>query len=905
MSDWHEAVDRRLATLGIPPLRRADILEEVTAYLQDRYEELRSAGCTADDARRLALADLDTDRFARELATIETRAPLDLPPLGSRRSTMMSTVWQDLAYAVRSLRKSPGIAVIVVATLALGIGANTAIFSVADAVMLRPFAYPDVARIVALNERSRAGQDMSIAWPTFNDWLEQNQAFEHLGVYRSIAVNFTGGEQAERLSGAVVSSGVFGAMGIAPLAGRAFGSAEDQPGASRVVIISERLWRSRFNADQGSLGRTLTLNNEPHTVIGIMPIGMRFPSRTTDLWLPIGLVVSTFPTSRGAHPGLFGIARLKPGQTFERAAADMDTVARRIEQQHPDTNKDVAVAMTPYYEQIVRNIRPTLFVLLGAVGFVLLIACASLANLMLARSEQRQRDIAVRRALGADRWRIVQQLLTESLMMSFLGGALGVLLAYWMLRLFVASQPTSIPRIDLVGVDVRVLGFAVILAVSTGIFFGLVPALRGSNPDVVSALKQSARGAILAPSTRLRSLLVVGQVAMALVLLVGAGLMIRSFAHLMAIEPGFDPENVVTMRITLPPAKYADRDRWIAFHESLIQRIGAIPGVTAAGLNSAVPLEGGGSESGVVVEGRPLPGPGQVPTMCLFQAATADYHRAMGIRLVKGRFFSSADQTSSSPVAIVDETLVARLFPNEEPLGRRIAFEFHGTRENPTIVWREIVGVVGHVRHYGLASGPPYVQVYTPVTQLPTYFSPRRPAMAVVARTALTPEAVTGSIRRELVAIDRDIPVYGIQPMQQYLSQSTEQPRLSMMLLSGLAALALVLAVVGIYGVVSYSVAQRTQEIGVRVALGATRRDILRLVVRQATLLVLVGVAIGIGAALTMSSVVRTMLYQVSPRDPMTFAAIALILTTVGVLASVVPARRAVRIDPIVALRDS
>jgi putative ABC transport system permease protein len=665
------------------------------------------------------------------------------------------------------------------------------------------------------------------------------------------------------------------------------------------------MWRSRFNADPATVGRTLILNNEPYTVVGIMPAGMRFPSRMTDVWLPIGLAIGTFPQSRGAHPGLFGLARLKAGQTFERAVAEMDTIARRIEQQHPDTNKDVAVNLVPYYEQIVQNIRPTLLVLLGAVGFVLLIACASLANLMLARSEQRQRDIAVRRALGADRWRIVQQLLTESLIMAFIGGALGVLLAYWMLQLFLASQPTSIPRIDLVTVDIRVLSFAALLAVATGVIFGLVPALRGSNPDVVSALKQSARGAILAPTTRLRSLLVVAQVALALMLLVGAGLMIRSFAHLMSIEPGFDPENVVTMRVTLPPAKYADRDRWIAFHENLIERVGALPGVTAAGLNSAIPLEGGGSESGVVVEGRPLPAPGQVMTMCLFQAATPNYHRAMGIRLVKGRFFTAADRTSSAPVVIVDETLVARLFPNEEPLGRRIAFEFQGTRENPIILWREIVGVVGHVRHYGLASGPPYVQVYTPVAQLPTYFSPRRPAMAVIARTSLTPEAVTESIRREVRAIDPDIPVYGIQPMRQYLSQNTEQPRLSMMLLSGLAALALVLAVVGIYGVVSYSVAQRTQEIGVRVALGATRASILKLVVGQAGLLVLAGVVLGIVGALAMSSVVRTMLYQVSARDPMTFAGIALILTAVGVLASVVPARRAMRVDPIVALRDS
>jgi putative ABC transport system permease protein len=817
----------------------------------------------------------------------------------------MSTLWQDLFYAVRSLRKSPLITAIVVTTLALGIGANAAIFTVADAVMLRPFPYPDMQRLVVLNERHRSGQDMSVAWPTFNDWLEQNQVFEHLGIYRSVAVNFTGGDQAERLTGAMVSSGVFGAMGIAPLTGRAFGPGEDEPGAAHVVVISERLWRTRFNADPAIVGRTLVLNNEPYAVIGIMPGGMRFPARLTDVWLPLGPAIRTFPMSRGAHPGLFAIGKLKPDQTFDRAVGDMDTIARRLEAQYPDTNKDVAVAMSPYYEQIVRNIRPTLLVLLGAVGCVLLIACANLANLMLARSEQRQRDLAVRRALGAERWRIVQQLLTESLLMAFLGGALGVLLAYWLLQAFVATRPTSIPRIDLVSVDVRVLGFVAILATATGIIFGLVPALRASTPDVASALKQSARGSILAPSSRLRSLLVVAQVAMALVLLVGAGLMMRSFTRLMAIEPGFDPENVLTMRVTLPAAKYADRDRWIAFHEDLIQRVSSIPGVTAAGLNSALPLEGGAAESAIGVEGRPLPGPGTLPTMCVFQTITPDYHRAMGIRLLKGRFFTPSDQTRSAPVAIVDETLVSRLFPNEEPLGRRVGFEFSGSRDKPEIVWREIVGVVSNVKHYGLTSTAPFVQVYAPVTQLPTYFSPRRPSMAIVARTALASEAVTSAIRREVAAIDRDIPVYGMQTMQGYLSQNTEQPRMSMVLLSGLAALALALAVVGIYGVVSYSVAQRTQEIGVRMALGATRSHILRLVVGQASMLVVAGVIVGIIGALGMASIVRTMLYQVSARDPITFAAIALILTVVGVLASVIPARRAVRVDPIVALRES
>jgi putative ABC transport system permease protein len=905
MSDWQDAIDRRLAALGVPPVRRVEIIEEITAYLQDRCDEFRASGYDRTEARRLALADLETDTFARELERIESRAPDNLPTLGARRSAFMATLWQDLMYAARSMRKAPSVTAVVIATLTLGIGANAAIFSVVDAVMLRPYSYPEMDRIVMLNERTRSGQTISVAWPTFQDWRAQNQVFEHLGVFRNTVVNLTGGDQPERLNGAMASSDVFSVMGIPQVAGRTFQPADDVPGAAAVAIISERLWRGRFNADPAIIGRPLLLNNEPHTVVGIMPPGMRFPSRLTDVWVPLGPAVATFPPSRGSHPSLFAVGKLRPGVTFDRAVADMDTIARRLEQQYPETNRDLAVGMIPYYEQIVQNIRPTLQVLLGAVAFVLLIGCANLANLLLARAEHRQREIAVRRALGADRRRIVQQLLTESLLMAIAGGALGVLLAYWAVRVFVASQPTSVPRIDLVGVDARVLTFSAVLSVVTGIVFGLVPALRTSNPDVTSSLKHGARGSILAPSRRVRSVLVVAEVALALMLVVGAGLMVRSFARLMAVETGFDPSNVVTMRVMLPASKYADQERWIAFHESLIARVSAIPGVSAAGLNTALPLEGGGSEAGVIVEGRPRPTPEAPAPMTLFQASSPDYHRAMGIQLIKGRLFTQQDTASSERVAIVDESLIAKLFPNEEPLGKRIAFEFRGSPQNGEVFWRAIVGVVRHVRHYGLASEPPHVQVYAPLAQLPIYYSPRRPSMAVVARTALAPEAIIDPIRREVGAIDRDIPLYGVRTMSQYVAQTAEQPRLSAMLLAGFGALALVLALVGIYGVISYSVAQRTQEIGIRMALGASRRHVMRLVVGNATLLVVAGVVLGILGALAMASVVGRMMFQVSARDPFTLVAAAITLGAVGILASIVPARRATRVDPIVALRES
>jgi predicted permease len=886
---WARTLEARLAALGVPPTRRAEIIAELEQHLTD--------------AQRSTLTPREADRLVRELALVERRSPLEPPVLGKGRQGVMATLWQDIKYAARSLRLNPSYTAIVVATLTLGIGANAAIFSVADAVMLRPFPYPDMERLVMVNETTRAGQQMSVAWPTFQDWQAQNQAFEHLGIYRGATVNLTGTDQAERLNGAIASSGVFGAMGIQPVAGRVFGPAEDQPGAPRVAVISDRLWRSRFNADPTLVGRPIVLNGEPHVVIGVMPAGMRFPSRLTDVWIPLGPVVPTFPQSRGSHPGLYAVGKLKSGVSFERAVADMDTVARRIEAAHPGTNKDVAVAMVPYYEQIVRNIRPTLYVLLGAVAFVLLIGCANLANLMLARAERRQREIAVRAALGAERRRIVQQLLTESLLLAVIGGALGILLATWIVKLFVASRPVTIPRIDMVGVDGRVIAFAAALSILTGIVFGLVPALRASSPDLLSSLKQTGRSGSTSPSRRFRSALVVTEVALALILLVGAGLMIRSFARLMAIDPGFDPAGVVTMRLMLPAAKYRELDRWTALHEDLVRRVSAVAGATAVGINSAVPLEGGGSESRVIVEGRPLPQPGEPGTVTLFQASSPDYLRAMGIPLIRGRYFTEQDRQGAAPVVIVDDSLVRKLFPGEDPLGRRIAFEFRGTEASPIIFWREIVGVVGHVRHYGLASEPPFVQVYTPFAQMPIYFEDRRPTMALIVRTSLAPEALTGAVRRELTDIDRDIPVYGVQTMRTYLAQTTEQPRLSVMLMGGLGALALLLAIIGIYGVVSYSVTQRTQEIGLRMALGATRANVMRMVVGQAGIPIAAGVVIGAGASLALGSVMRNMLFQVSERDPMTLGVIAALLGLVGLVASVVPARRATRVDPLVALR--
>ena len=900
MAAWREEIRRRLANARMPPAREAEVIEELSQHLQDRYDELRAAGADDSTARADALAELDADSQWPPEPTVP---PI---PIGlSRGATMRSVLWQDVRYAVRTLRKSPGFTAVVVLTLGLGIGATTAIFSVLDGVLLRPFPYADIDRIMILGETTRTGQAISVAWPNFQDWRDQNEVFEAFGVYRGMTLNLTGGNQAERLNASLASADVFRAVGIQAQNGRTFGPADDRPTAERIAVISDRLWRSRFNADPALLGQTITLNNQPHTVVGIMPPGMRFPSRLTDVWLPLGLFVDAFPPARGAHPGLSVVAKLKPGVRVEQATANMDAIARRLEQQYPLSNTDHTVSVTPYYEQIVRNIRPALLTLIAAVAFVLLIGCANLANLMLARADGRQREVAIRAALGADRRRIFQQLIVESLLMAAAGGALGALLAAFGVRAFVASRPVSVPRIDLIAVDLRILAFTSVVSVLTGVVFGLAPAIRASSVDLLMSLKDSARATIGSVGRRTRSALVVAEVALAIVLLVGAGLTIKSFSRLMAIDVGFEPRQVVTMRMNLPTTGYRELTRWMAFHDQVLARVSALPGLDAAALNSAVPLEGGGSESEVRYEGQPPPSSvREEGTMCLFQTGTPGYFRAMGIPILRGRVFTDHDTATSAPVAVVDESLVRKFFPNADPIGKRIAFEFRGAHsQDPQPIWREIVGVVRHVHHYGLVGEPPHVQVYTPFVQLPFWFLERRPTMALVVRTPLDAERLAAAVRREVAAVDRSIPVFGVQTMETTVAQSTEQSRLSVMLLTLFGALALVLVTLGIYGVLSFLVGRRTHEIGIRLALGATRADVTRLIVGYGMGLAALGTAIGLAASWGITQSMRTLLYDLSPHDPSTYAWIVAVVAAVALIASYVPARRATRVDPLHALR--
>jgi putative ABC transport system permease protein len=859
------------------------ISEEMRQHLDDEYDALRAQGVDHQSAMKRLACDVD------EAASLRAR-PVD-------------AVTGDVRIALRTLRKNPGFTAIVMLTLALGIGATTAIFTVVDGVMLRPYAYADMDRIVMLAEIMRTGQTVSIAWPNFEDWQAENKVFEHLGIYRGTVLNLTGGDRPERLIASLASSEVFKAVGLQAMVGRTFTADEDRPGAPRVAVVGERFWRSHFAADPQAVGRTVMLDGEPFTIVGVMPAGMRFPSRISDVWLPLGLFVPTFPVDRGSHPGLFAVAKLKPGISVERASADMDAIARRLERQYPMSNTDHAVSVEPYYEQIVRKIRPALLALSGAVAFVLLIGCANLANMLLARAEGRQREIAIREALGASRWRIAQQMLTESMLMALGGGTLGALLAWWGVTAFVATQPTTVPRIDQIAVDLRVLAFAIAVSIATGLVFGIAPAVHASSSDLLPSLKDAARGTPSA-GRRFRAALVVGEVALALVLLVGAGLTIRSFAALTSIDLGFEPAHVVTMRVSLPTAAYPTVERWLSFHRELLRRAAVIPGVEAVGVNSSTPLEGGGSESEVRYEGQPRSSsPKEEGTTCLFQAASPDYFRVMGIAVVRGRSFTQRDSAVSLPVAVVEEALIQKFFPNQDPIGKRIAFEFTGHGPGGQPIWRQIVGVVRHVRHYGLIREPANLQVYAPLEQLPIWFRNRRPTMTLFARTPLAAEGLAASIRQAVSAVDPDIPVFSIRTMEEYVAQSTEQSRLNMLLLGLFGGLALVLSALGIYGVLSYLVSQRTQEIGIRMALGATRRDVMRLIIGRGMTLTAAGIAIGLAASWAITRSLGAMLIGVSPHDPATFAAIAFLLTAIAFVASYLPGRRATRVDPMITLR--
>jgi putative ABC transport system permease protein len=808
---------------------------------------------------------------------------------------------QDLRHAFRGFVKTPGFTAVAVIALALGIGANSAIFSVVRAVLLRPLPFPEPDRLVMIWENHlQSGWHRGLVSPAnFLDWKDQSQSFEAMAAYSPRGFNLTVGNETERIRGAVLSGEFFRVLRADPILGRGF-LPGDGRGGDRLALLSHGLWQRRFGSDPRVVGRPITLNSEAYTVIGITPPGFRL-AEPVEIWalaknvvpenpfLPPGVDITKV---RGLH--FFRVvARLKPGVPDAQAQAEMDAIALRLQSQYPDNNAGQGVEIVSLHESMVGDLRPALLVFLGAVGMVLLIACANVANLLLARAAARQREVAIRTALGAGRLRLIRQFLTESVSLALLGGGAGLLVALWGLDLLVALGPETLLGAGTIQIDGQVLGFTLALSILTGILFGLAPALKSSEAGLRGSLQEGGRGATTGPRARLtRNLLVVTEVALALVLLVGAGLLIKSFARLQRVDLGLDPSGVLTLFSAVPEVRYAEPPQRAEFYRQALERVASLPGVQVAGATTSLPLDGKGSELTFVIEGRPVPPPGQEPDSGYHQVSP-DFFRALGIPLLQGRFFTEGDARGATGVAIINDTMARRHWPGEDPLGRRISF---GTNERNEPEWLSIVGVVGDVRYEGLhAEVTP--DVYVSYLQAPSR------AMTLVVRAVIDPASLASAVRREVQSIDPEVPLHHVRTMREVLSDSIATRRFNMILLASFAAVAALLAAVGLYGVMAYSVTQRTHEIGVRMALGARRRDVLRMVVGQGMALALIGVVLGLGIALATTRVLRNLLFGVTVTDAGTFAGVALLLASVALLACYVPARRATKVEPMIALR--
>jgi putative ABC transport system permease protein len=798
------------------------------------------------------------------------------------------TIWQDLRYGVRMLVKRPGFAVVAIITLALGIGANTAIFSVVNSVLFRPLPYRNPDRLVMVWEdhRSRGGPEKEWTSPTgFTDWRDQNGVFENVAAFQGWGTTLTGGDEPLQMQGASVSHDMFSMLGVAPSLGRSFHPEEDRLGAEKVVVLSHGLWKRRFGSDPAIVGNTIPLSGENYTVIGVMPEKFKLPIPfDSEIWRPI-----TPSLNKRCQRGCITIrviARLKPDTTLEQAGTELGVIAQRIEEQYPETNKGVGVTINPLHEQIVGDVKPAMLVLLGAVGFVLLIACANVANISLVRAAAREREIAIRMALGAGRWRLVRQFLTESLIFSVLGGIIGLLLASWMVDLLIAISPEGTPRVDEIGIDRRVLGYTMALSIFTGLAFGIFPAIGSSKPDLNRSMKEGMGAKGGSSGRRIRGLLVVTEMALALMLLIGAGLLMKSFLNLQRVDPGFNPARVQVMNISLPRDGYPGGQQITLFYSQLLEKIKNLPEVEAVGSASSLPLSGSNTDSSFNIEGRPKPAPGQGPVGWYSQVST-DYFKTMGMRLIKGRQFTEQDSEKSVKVVVISEALARRYFPDEDPIGKRI-----GTEED----WLEIVGVIADVKQFGLDANA------RPTFYLTDRQFPSR-TMSVVFRTAKETPNLAAAARREVWSIDKNLAVPEIMGMDQIVKDSISSPRFFMLLLGIFAALALLLAAIGIYGVISYSVTQRTTEIGIRIALGAQKSDILRMIMGQGMFLTALGIVIGLIGAFFITRLMASQLYGVEAVDPVTFAGVAFLLAAIAFLAGYIPARRAAQVDPMVSLR--
>jgi len=799
----------------------------------------------------------------------------------------METLLQDLRYGARMLAKKPVFSIIAVITLALGIGANTAIFSVVNAVLLRALPYHNANQLIALSSTSSSGDRDGLSVPEAQDYQARMSSLDDLTAFQSQSVNVTGGERPDRVRGAFVTANFFKVFNLTPIIGRTFAEGEDRQGGEKLVVVNEKMWRERLNSDPNLETRRLILNGEPYSVIGVVPSSFKEPfDPDVEVWMP----VANYPGNTGKREWrlLFGMGHLKPGVSLSEAQAEASTIASQLAQAYPAENSGRGARVEYFRDLLVRDVRPMLWLLFAAVGVILLIACANLANLLLARGLARQKEIAVRAALGASRWRLIRQLLTETTLIGLLGGVGGLLLAYWGLYALL-KLPQNFVNTKEATLDTRVLVFALAVSVITGWLFGLIPALQLAKPELQSFLKEGARGSGEGSRwNRVRGAFVVAQVALSLLMLVSAGLLIRSFDKLLRVDVGFKTERLLTLEYRLPRNKYKEPATQWNFHREVVEQLREVPGVQSASLVRGLPFSGNGGTTGIVLPDREPPPKGMEPEV-MFNTATPNYFETIGIPLIKGRLFGNEDQANTPAVVVINQTMARRFWPNQDPLGKQIKFAQNGSTAS-------VVGVVGDAKHYWLEEEQK-PQMYDAYSQDPGLFA------TVVIRTSVEPLSLTEPVRLAIWKVDADQPMWKIRTVDFLVQRSTADRKFLMALMGIFAALALILTIIGLYGVISYLVNQRTQEIGIRMALGAQMSDIMRMVLKQGMLLVLTGVALGLAAAWLLTRLMSRLLYQVSATDPVTFAGFALLLIIVALLACYIPARRATKVDPLVALR--
>jgi predicted permease len=854
--------------------------EEIDACLEMLIEARIAEGLGPEEARRAALIELG----GVEQIKVGVREV--------RMGYFLETFWQDLRYGIRVLIKSPVFTAVAIVSLSLGIGANTAIFSVVNGLLLRPLPYPDSDRLMHVwhtppQESFPGMKKFSVSPANYLDWKAQNHTFEQMAAYSYDGFSLSSDDRSIALTGSAVAADFFSVLRTQPVRGRSFLPEEEEPGHSQSVILSNKLWQRAFGANPGLIGQTVTLNSRPFTVVGIMPAGFEFPAEA-ELWVPLAMEEKEKQV-RSIHDFLV-VARLKPNVSVAQAQAEMSTISSRLEQQYSEANRSWGAVVIPLHEDIIGDLRPALLVLFSAVGFVLLIACVNVANLMLAKGANRQKEIAIRIALGAPRSRIVRQLLTESVLLAVVGGLIGLMLAAWGSDLLVKLSAGSLPNTGDIGIDKWVFVFTLLLSLAAGIVAGIAPALQFTKDEMAQTLKQgTGRTGTDSGKQRTRKVLVICEIALSLILLIGAGLMIRSFWKLQHVDPGFNTSNALTMSISLSRLKYSEPRQQAAFYDRVLEQVSTLPGVVAVGATTTLPLVGSGSVQPFTIEGRPEQSVAEQPAADV-RSVSPDYFRAMSIPLKRGRTFSERDREDAVPVVIISESMARRFWPSEDPLGKRMTLSFF-KEQGP----REIVGIVGDVK--GGLDSDARATVYVSYKQTP------RPYMTFVARTTTDPHNAIQPISRAIYAIDKDEALRDVGTLDEVLASSLSGRRFSMTLLMSFAALALILAAIGVYGVMNYSVVLRRRELGIRIALGAQTTDVLRLVLRQGLILTLAGVGAGLLGAFALTHLMASLLYGVTATDSLTFAGVSGVLLAVGVLASYLPARRATKVDPMNALR--